>query len=90
MPRYAVTGPLGPEQIDYDWLVAPNPAHALYQLHAEALGYDRVRLVDDALAFADPAEQAMCAGRWKVVELAQNGPRRSVEITIVPPVAAAA
>jgi hypothetical protein len=85
MPRFSVTGPLGPEALDYDWLTADSPLEALHKPHAEALGYDAVRLVGGELVFDNPADQALCAGTWRVVECCTNGERRRVEITILPP-----
>jgi hypothetical protein len=89
MPRFSVTGPLGPEAIDYDWLTAATPLAALHRLHADALGHDAVRLVGGRLVFANPADQLMCAGAWRIAEFQRNGIASSV-IEIPPPVAAAA
>jgi hypothetical protein len=65
--------------------VADTPLDALYQLHAEALGSDRVRLLEDVIVFATNADQLMCAGRWKVTACGRNGGEHTVVITIVPP-----
>jgi hypothetical protein len=62
MRRFAITGPRGREQLDYDWLTGDGPLHALHQLHAEALGNEAVRLVDGGLVFRDPADQEKCSG----------------------------
>jgi hypothetical protein len=83
MPRYAITGP---DRMRYDWLVAPDPLTALYRLHLEALGADRVRLLEDVITFIDPRDQELCAGRWKVTQCGLNGSEHTVVITIVPPV----
>jgi hypothetical protein len=81
MPRFAITGLLGPEAIDYDWLAADSPLRRCIGLHAEALGFDAVRLVDGHLVFADPADQAICAGAWRISEFRRNGTTsRVVEI----------
>jgi hypothetical protein len=89
MPRFLVTGPLGPEAIDYDWLTAASPLEALHRLHGEALGFDAVRLVDGHLVFTDPAEQELCAGAWRITEFQRNGTTSSV-VEIPAPVPAAA
>jgi hypothetical protein len=89
MPRFSVTGPLGPEAIDYDWLTADSPRAALHRLDGEALGYDAVRFVDGHLVFADPADKELCAGAWRITELRRNGTASSV-IEIAAPVPAAA
>jgi hypothetical protein len=89
MPRFSVTGPLGPEALDYEWLTADSPLAALHRLHAEALGFDRVHLAGGRLAFADPADQELCAGAWRVTEFRRNGTASSV-IKIPSPVPAAA
>jgi hypothetical protein len=89
MLRFMVTGPLGREALDHEWLVADSPLEALHRLHAEALGFDTVRLVDDHLVFADPADQEKSAGVWRVTAFQRNGSRR-VEITIPAPVPVAA
>jgi hypothetical protein len=84
MPRFSVTGPLGPEAIDYGWLTADSPLEALHKLHAEPLGYNAIRLVDGHLVFANPADQDLCAGRWRITEFRRNGTALSM-IEIVPP-----
>jgi hypothetical protein len=87
MPRYAITGP---DRMRYDWLVADTPPDALYRRHFEALGSDRVRLLEDVNTFADPRDQALCAGRWRVTACARNGAEHTVVITILPPALATA
>jgi hypothetical protein len=42
------------------------------------------------LVFADPADQELCAGLWRVVECSQNGKARRVELIIRAPVLVAA
>jgi hypothetical protein len=64
--------PVGPEAIDYDWLTADSPLEALHKLHAEALGFDAVHLVDGHLAFANTADQELCAGAWRITDPAQR------------------
>jgi hypothetical protein len=65
MPRYAITGPIGPEQLDYPDIIAATPREALYRLHLEALGKDAVRIEGDRLIFADPANGELCSGLWR-------------------------
>jgi hypothetical protein len=89
MPRFLVTGPLGPEAIDYDWLTADSALAALHRLHGEALGFDRVRLNGGQLVFLDPADQELCAGAWCITEFRRDGAASSV-VTIPAPVPAAA
>jgi hypothetical protein len=62
---------------------------ALYRLHLEALGADRVRLLNDVITFIDPRDQELCAGRWKVHALEHNG-EATTTYFIPPPVQAAA
>jgi hypothetical protein len=38
---FSISGPLGPEQLHYDWIVADGPLEALHRFHAEALGSTR-------------------------------------------------
>jgi hypothetical protein len=37
MPQYVVTGPRGPESIDYGVVAAPSPIQALQLVHADGL-----------------------------------------------------
>jgi hypothetical protein len=93
MPRFDVFGPLphDPELTRlYDMVPGLNPLHALFTVHADALGHDRVRLIADRILFTDPADQLLACGRWRIVACSQNGRARRVEITIPPPVLAAA
>jgi hypothetical protein len=82
MPKYAVVGPLGPEAMDYGLIHGESPVLALRNLHREAV---RCCILGGELVFADPVDQALCAGLWRVVECCTNGERRRVEITILPP-----
>jgi hypothetical protein len=50
-----------------------NPWHALFTVHADALGHDRVRLIDDRIVFADPADQLLACGVWQVAARSKNG-----------------
>jgi hypothetical protein len=85
MLRYAITGP---DHMRYDWLVAPSPLDALYRLHVEALGSDRVRLLEEVITFIDPQDQLLCCGSWKVTICGDNRNEPSVTIFIPPPVLA--
>jgi hypothetical protein len=82
MPAFVVTGPKGPESIDYGVVTASSPLGALCAVHADGLGPGRVRVDGDRLVFSSPDEQKLCAGVWRVVELARNGLAMRVEITI--------
>jgi hypothetical protein len=62
MARFSVTGPLGPEAIDYGCVLAEGPLEALHKLHAEAFGFHAVHVVDGHLVFAESADQGLCAG----------------------------
>jgi hypothetical protein len=86
MPRFDVLGPLphDPELTRlYDMVPGETPLKALYRVHRDGLGHQHVRLVDGRLKFADPAEQALCAGLWRVVET-----RRKVQLMGKPPLGA--
>jgi hypothetical protein len=89
MPRFSVTGPLGPEALDYDRLTADSPLAALHRIHAEALGYISVHVVAGHLVFADPADQELCAGACRITEFQRSGTTSSV-VEIPAPVRAAA
>jgi hypothetical protein len=89
MLRFSLTGPLGPEALDYDWLTADSPLAALHRLHAEALGFDAVHLVGGRLVFADPAHQELCTGAWRITAFRRDGTASSV-VTIPAPVLVAA
>jgi hypothetical protein len=93
MPRFDVFGllPHDPELTRlYDMVPGLNPLHALFTVHADALGHDRVRLVDGRIVFEDPADQLLACGLWRIVACGRNGQARRVEFAIVPPVLAAA
>jgi hypothetical protein len=70
----------------YDEVPGKTPLEALFRMHADGLGPDRVRLVGEHLEFVYAADQELCAGLWSVVE--RSG--RAVEPIIPPPVAVAA
>jgi hypothetical protein len=89
MPRFAVHGPLptDPELTRiYDEVPGKTPLEALFRVHYDGLGPDRVRLVNDRLEFTDAADQELCAGLWSIVE--RSG--QAVELIIPSPVAIAA
>jgi hypothetical protein len=44
-----------------------------------------VRVAGGQLLFSHPDEQKLCAGTWRVVQLARNGPIGGVEIEIPEP-----
>ena len=87
LPRYATTGPLGPEAIDCGSVLADSPLAALRRIRAEA---PRVQLIDEHLLIANPADLVLCAGRWRIAQCGMNGSARSVEIEIALPVGQAA
>ena len=88
MPAFTI---VDPDRVHYPALNAASPIHALHELHAEALGRDAVALLDGVLVFADPDDAALCAGVWKVTELARNGSDGSTtKIRIAMPVPVAA
>jgi hypothetical protein len=82
MPRFTITGPLGPEQIDYHNVGTDSSPEARSCIHAEALGTKAVRLDGDRLAFADPADRELCAGAWEVTAVPTIGPDSAVTIEI--------
>jgi hypothetical protein len=82
IPRYPITGAVGPEQIDYHNVGADSPLEARNRLHAQALGTRAVRLENDRLVFADPADRELCAGAWEVTAVPTIGPDSAVTIEI--------
>jgi hypothetical protein len=82
VPRYSITGPIGPEQIDYDMVPGADPRDALLTVHCDGLGSRRVRLEGKRFVFAQPADRELCAGAWEVTPIANNGTARRVTITI--------
>jgi hypothetical protein len=82
MPRYSITGPLGPEAIDYEMVPGADPLETLLTLHRDGLGKNAVRLVEGRLVVADPADRELCAGAWKIVRAEMNGSACVVTITI--------
>ena len=82
MPRYTITGPLGPEAIDYFHVIADSLIEALWRLHPEALGAKAVRLEGVRLACADPADREMRAGMWWIVAVPTDAADRGVAIEI--------
>jgi hypothetical protein len=85
MPAYNVSGPKGREEMDYGIVAASSPIQALQLVHADGLGPGRVRVEGDRLLFSSAEDQRTCAGIWRVVELAGNGGKSSVEISIPSP-----
>jgi hypothetical protein len=88
MPKFDVFGPLphDPELTRlYDMVPGLSPLHALFTVHADALGHERVRMIDDRLVFADPADQLLACGLWRIVACGMNGHGRRIEITIPVP-----
>ena len=85
MLRYAITGPLGEEAIDYGSVIAACAIGALHKIHAEASGYDAVDLDHGEVEFSNPDDQLLCPGSWRVKEFARSGNMSKV-IEISPPV----
>jgi hypothetical protein len=73
MPLFHIVGPIGPEAIDYGPVPAASPIEALHRVHRDALGPRSVRLVAGRFVFADPADRALCSGRWRVSPADTNG-----------------
>jgi hypothetical protein len=90
MHRYHVIGPLGPDCCDYGEVLGVDPLSALHRVHRDALGSQAVRRKGDRLVFADPADQQLCAGRWRVWQVATNAEHQTREFSIADPIAAKA
>ena len=84
MPKFDVFGPLphDPELTRlYDMVPGLSPLHALFTVHADALGHERVRMIDDRLVFADPGRgmrNAAAARRHGGTSRQGSGGRQSV------------
>jgi hypothetical protein len=68
-PHYTVTGPLGPGEVTFDPAPAASALEALYEVHRDGLGGDRVRLIDGRLRFKIPEDRLLCSGLWRVTPL---------------------
>jgi hypothetical protein len=88
MPAYVVTGPKGPETVDYGIVRLPRRSLrcTLYTPMASALA----GCASTATAWYPPScdDQQICAGVWRVIEVARNGKAGGVEITVPPPISA--
>jgi hypothetical protein len=67
---YTITDPAG---VEATGILAANELAALVEFHCEALGRDAVRIRDGQLVFRSPADQEICAGRWRICRQALNG-----------------
>jgi hypothetical protein len=69
-PHYVVAGPIGEDcEVEYDPAPAESALHALFDVHRDGLGGDRVQLVAGRLRFATAGDRLECAGLWRVTPL---------------------
>jgi hypothetical protein len=73
--------------MDYGILEGESPLLALRNLHREAVP---CCISNGQLVFANPADQELCAGVWKVVEVGTNDATKEWRYLIPSPVVQAA
>jgi len=88
--KFDVLGPLPRGELTVRYPLVPARSHleALLIVHRDGLGHGAVGIVEGELAFTNPEDQALVAGRWEVAEVACNSDE--VEFVIPFPIELAA
>jgi hypothetical protein len=82
--RFNVFGPtpFDPELTRlYEAVPAIDHLHAVLAVHRDALGSRAVRILDGVIVFADPVDQLLYSGEWRIIACGRNNARR-VEIEV--------